>query len=230
MSTPLNILVVEDHDVLRLATVRWLSEQGHYVQGVASAEELGDCLARDQSDVYIIDLNLPGEDGLSLSRRLREASPLVGIVMTTARSKIQDRVDGYKSGADIYLPKPVEPEELLAAIESLGQRLRILQAASPASASLHVETCVLHGPSGTAQLTYSETALLASMVSSQDEFMPRSAVAASLGLVNGPNTEAVLNVRLSQLRKKIQQTGVDGPVIQSLRGRGYRLSSELVLS
>ena len=231
MSTPLNIVVVEDHDVLRSATVNWLTEQGHRVQGVVSAEELRELEMTDAEhpDVYVIDLNLPGEDGLSLSRRLREGRPLVGIVMTTARSQIQDRVDGYKSGADIYLPKPVEPAELLAAIESLGQRLRAASGAIQSRFALDVDKCLLMGSAGTAQLTYSETALLAAMVNSLEEFMPRSSVAAMLGLANGRNTETVLNVRLSQLRKKIHQTGIEGPVIQSLRGRGYRLVSDLVL-
>lgn len=232
MSTALNILVVEDHDVLRAATVSWLTEQGHRARGVVSAEELHDLdmAGGELPDVYVIDLNLPGEDGLSLSRRLREERPLVGIVMATARSEIQDRVEGYKSGADIYLPKPVEPPELLAAIESLGQRLRASSGLVQNSITLDVEKCVLVGPAGAAQLTYSETALLAAMVSSVQEFMPRSSVATILGLTNGTNIDPVLNVRLSQLRKKIHQAGVEGPVIQSLRGRGYRLVNDLVLT
>ena len=231
MSSPLNILVVEDHDVLRAATVSWLTEQGHQVHGVVSAEELNDYNQSHASpDVYVIDLNLPGEDGLCLARRLRLEQPLVGIVMTTARSKIEDRVIGYKSGADIYLAKPVEPDELLAAIESLGHRLRTSHVSAQNRLRLDVDKCVLIGPAGETQLTYAETTLLSAMVNTPDEFMARSEVAATLGLANRHNTEPLLNVRLSQLRKKIHQAGGDGPILQSLRGRGYRLSTDLLLT
>jgi len=164
---------------------------------------------------------------LSLARRLRRDYPLAGIVMTTARSKIEDRVEGYKNGADIYLPKPVEPEELLAAIEALGLRLGA-ESTHPLSAIvLEVERCVLHGPCGTSQLTYAETSLLKAMTRLQEELMPRVQIAAILGISNSVNFEALLNVRLSQLRKKFHLAGIDGQILHSVRGRGYRLNITL---
>jgi DNA-binding response OmpR family regulator len=118
---PLNVVVVEDHDVLREVTLDALRVQGYHVQGVDCAEALGDLPF--QPDLYIVDLNLPGEDGISLSRRLRAAQPEVGIIMTTARNSIAAKVEGYASGADIYLTKPCSLEELLAAVRSLARRL-----------------------------------------------------------------------------------------------------------
>lgn len=119
----MNILVVEDNDSLRQATVAMLIRHGHWTTGLVCAEDLDDLRLNPQPDLFIIDLNLPGEDGLSLSRRLRAAQPLVGIIMVTARSLLGDKLAGYESGADLYLAKPVDPAELLAAVESLGRRL-----------------------------------------------------------------------------------------------------------
>ena len=231
MPAPLNILVVEDHDVLRSATVSWLAEQGHCVNGVVSAEEANDLSQSGfMPDIYVIDLNLPGEDGLSLARRLRASNSVTGLIMTTARSQIEDRVKGYKSGADIYLAKPVDPEELSAAIDSLGQRLKLSSENDHDIAVLNVEQCTLTGPAGVAQLTYSETVLLSTLKNLREEFLPRGDVGSLMGIVAGRNVETLLNVRLSQLRKKIHLVGVEGPIVKSLRGRGYRLCAELRLS
>lgn len=105
MSTCLNILVIEDHDDLRELTVEVLNQQGHHAVGFPGAEELNDVFSG--FDLLIVDLNLPGEDGLSLARRFRLALPDAGIVMVTAREQAADKVRGYESGADIYLTKPV---------------------------------------------------------------------------------------------------------------------------
>ena len=118
----LKILLIEDNDELREATLAFLQNQGHYVRGVPMAEEINDVTGGFVPDVYVIDLNLPDEDGLSLTRRLRASHPNVGIVITTARAKIGDKVLGYESGADLYLTKPLEVPELCAAVAALGRR------------------------------------------------------------------------------------------------------------
>jgi DNA-binding response OmpR family regulator len=121
--TSLNIVLVEDHDLLRTVTESVLKEAGHQVLALTCAEEVDEALSFMNPDLYILDLNLPGEDGLTLSRRIRKSHPRVGIIMTTARTDISDRLDGYESGADIYLPKPTDPSELLAAAVALARRL-----------------------------------------------------------------------------------------------------------
>ena len=110
----LKILVVEDNDELRAATLAYLQKHGHYVRGVSMAEDIDDMTGGFFPDVYIIDLKLPGENGLSLTRRLRASHPDAGIIITTARTQFDDKLMGYESGADHYLPKPVHPKELLA--------------------------------------------------------------------------------------------------------------------
>jgi CheY-like chemotaxis protein len=123
MSSNLSIAVVEDHDFLRVSTVNLLRERGYRAEGYFCAEDLVEDNIIIQPDLYIIDLNLPGEDGLSLAKRIRAARSDVGIVMVTARGHIQDKVQGYASGADIYLPKPVDPDELLAVVDRFSHKV-----------------------------------------------------------------------------------------------------------
>ena len=123
MATHLNIVVVEDNDDLREAIVEVLSALGHRVLGLTCAEELGDEGAQAVIDLLVVDLNLPGEDGVSLTRRLRQIHPGLRILMMTARDTVRDKVSGYEAGADMYLTKPVSIEELTAAVQSLEQGL-----------------------------------------------------------------------------------------------------------
>lgn len=107
----LHILVVEDNDSLRDATVDFLNAQGHQATGVVCAEDVDDTPTRGVPDLYLIDVNLPGEDGFSLAERIRQSQPMAGIVVMTARGQLNDRLEGYASGADNYLIKPVEQSE-----------------------------------------------------------------------------------------------------------------------
>ena len=148
----LKILVVEDNDALREAMLEFLQQQGHYVRGVPMAEDIDDVTGGFIPDVYVIDLNLPDEDGLSLTRRLRAAQPNVCIVITTARVQIGDKVLGYESGADLYLTKPVDSRELMAGVSALGKRLRTL-GKNHSAFLLDLERMQLSGPSGKVELT-----------------------------------------------------------------------------
>ncbi len=119
----MNILVIEDHDPLREVTIFALTEMGHKVRGIGSAEALNAELEISVPHILILDLNLPGEDGLSLAGRLRRMHPTIGIVMVTARNELTDKISGYESGADIYLTKPTSLEELAAAVNALSRRI-----------------------------------------------------------------------------------------------------------
>jgi DNA-binding NarL/FixJ family response regulator len=119
----LEIVVVEDNAALLAVTLNALRLPGNSVRGVESAEEFLAGINLQSVDVAVIDLNLGGRDGIWLAQQLREACPRVGIVMATARVSLQDRLAGYEMGADIYLLKPVEPGELVAAVQALGRRL-----------------------------------------------------------------------------------------------------------
>ena len=144
MDSPLKMIVVEDHDGLREVTVSTLCALGHDACGVNCGKALDDALGVFRPDLLILDLNLPGEDGLGIARRMRTARPDIGIIMVTVREQIHDRIAGYGDGADIYLTKPTSIEELDAAIKALSRRLRagspgVLDAAVQAHASKATE-------------------------------------------------------------------------------------------
>jgi len=119
----MTILVIEDHDALREVTVSALQDMGHKVRGIASAEALNAELEICKPSILILDLNLPGEDGISLAGRLKRMIPELGIIMVTARKELADRVTGYENGADIYLTKPTSLKELAAAVNALSRRI-----------------------------------------------------------------------------------------------------------
>src|SRR6185295_3283277 len=129
------VLVVDDDQRLRELVVRYLSEQGFEVRAVSDAAGMDKQLARERYDLVVLDLMLPGEDGLAICRRLRgeKASNTIGpaIIMLTAKGDEVDRIVGLEMGADDYLPKPFNPRELVARINAV---LRRRQPAGPPGA------------------------------------------------------------------------------------------------
>lgn len=224
----MNILVVEDNDSLRKATVAMLLRSGYQTTGLVCAEDVDDMQLDPPPDLFIIDLNLPGEDGLSLAQRLRVAQPLVGIIMVTARSLLGDKLAGYEHGADIYLPKPVDPAELLAAIESLGRRLKA-QIKKPNDDDttlgfrLDQASRTLHGPNGSVALSVNEVAVLAGLCRAQANRLETWQIMGLVGEDPASYSKASLEVRMVRLRKKLMQTGGSTRCLPSLRGFGYQL-------
>lgn len=227
----LKILLVEDNDELREATLAFLQNRGHFVRGVSAAEELGDLSGAFVPDVYVIDLNLPEEDGLSLVRRLRSVHPAVGIVVTTARSEIGDKVHGYESGADIYLTKPVSPMELLAGVTALAKRVKghdfhdqVLK--------FHLGRLHLSGPRGNTELTNGEAILLTALIRAPGYTLERWQLAEVICDGNSGGAEpsaAMLEMRIARLRKKLVEVGAEQPTIKALRKQGYQLCNSVIL-
>lgn len=236
MASPLNIAVVEDHDALRALTVELLLARGYSAVGVASAEAL-DWRAARATDLFVIDLNLPGEDGLSLSSRIRSACPQAGIVMVTARTGRAARVAGYAHGADVYLPKPVAPEELLAVIAALGRRLQpspvgAVHAARTGPAAITLDTLQLALVSARARvaLTPHEAALVEALMRAPRRQLGLSRIAEVLGLSPHDMSKASLEVRVVRLRRKLTDAGGEPPAIKAVRGYGYQLCASLTLA
>jgi DNA-binding response OmpR family regulator len=229
MPNALNIMVVEDHDALRCVTVEALARRGHKVRGVDCAEALPDEPGLFPIDLFVIDLNLPGEDGLSLARRLRAAQPDIGIIMVTARNQMNDRLAGYDGGADIYLTKPTSSEELIAAIRALTRRI---QPERPAGASftLNLAGLSLQGPKARVSLSSHESAILAAFVRAKDHQLETwQLIELTEKLINEASKKA-LEVQIVRLRKKLQLAGADELTIKAIRGQGYRLCIRLALS
>ena len=235
MATGLNILVVEDHDDLRDMTVEVLNLQGHHAIGVPSAEALLNTFGTARQDDFaapdlmIVDLNLPGEDGLSLAQRVKVAQPHIGIIMVTARNQAADKVMGYESGADIYLPKPVAPDELVAAVNALARRLAGARAtpAAPNTAAarlqLNTRRLCLHGPLGKIDLSDAEAALLVALRQAPGQRLGFWQLLELLGLGLDENGKANLEIRIVRLRKKMVTVGAEKTCIRAIRLQGYQL-------
>ena len=223
-SGALQILVVEDNDGLREATVDFLNSHGHSACGVVSAEDVDDTPQDALPDVYLIVVNLPGEDGFSLAERIRASQPLVGLVLITARSRLADRVEGYSSGADAYLVKPVEQDEMLACINSLGRRLKTSRAKDMPGLVFNSQSLSLSGPAGKVALTHGEGQLLVAFARAAGNRLERWQVMQLVDVKDRGLVAANLEMRISALRKKLAASGAPGDAIRTLRGVGYALS------
>jgi len=224
----LNVVLVEDHDVLRQMVTQALQEAGHCVTGLSCAEELEDVAGGQSVDVFLVDLNLPGEDGLSLTERIREAYPLAGLIITTARSGLDDKLEGYARGADLYLTKPIEVPELCAAVAALGRRReRIHTLIQQQQAELFTlqERHMRIGKPGQSPvvLTAAETAILAAFSRAPGQRVAYWQLAETLGLDPGTYPKASLEVRIVRLRKKLVDAGAPSSCISSVRNHGYQL-------
>ena len=226
MDTKLNILVVEDHDDLRDATVAALINLGYHASGVDCAEAMDEALARLSADILLLDLNLPGEDGLSIARRLRAAQQGIGIIMVTARNRTQDVMTGYGSGADIYVTKPVSPGELNAAITALARRVK---PAAPDARQLRLDIKGLRltGPHVAVDLSSNECHLLAALAQARDQRLETWQLLELLAKKADEAEKRALTVQIVRLRKKIEQAGAPEPTIKSIRGSGYQLCISL---
>lgn len=225
----LKILILEDNDDLREGWMAYFQDQGHYVRGAVLAEDLLDESGDLSPDVYVIDLNLPDADGLDVVKRLRSVHPNVGIVITTARTQIGDKVQGYECGADIYFTKPVAPQELMAGIHALAKR-RSSNIPEQDQLRLHLAQHELRGPMGSVDLTPTETTLLAALVRATGQPLARWQMAELLGAGNDLATDAMLEMRVARLRKKLVAAGASAPAIRAVHKRGYVMCCGVVLN
>jgi len=228
MHTVLNIVVVEDHDALREVTVEALRSMGHNAVGVDCAEALADEIGAFPIDLMVIDLNLPGEDGISLTRRLRAAQPEIGIIMVTARNRINEKLSGYESGADIYLTKPTSLEELGAAVRALARRIKGHQQAQPAF-MLNLAALFLQGPDNGVSLSAHETAMLTVLARAPGHRLESWQLIELSGKGEADFSKHALEVQIVRLRKKLMQAGAVDQPIKAVRGLGYQLCIKITV-
>lgn len=225
------IFIVEDNDSLRTALCQVLEREGHLCMGLSCAEDVDDAVLQQSPNLFLIDLNLPGEDGLSLTRRLRRCQPDVGIVVLTARTEIADRMRGYEEGADLYLPKPIHPGELSAIVASMAKRLKS-QGPEDAASALQVNCArmLLGGPREHAViLTHSELKLLEALARAPDQTLQSWQVATHLGQSESLPSKASVEVRLSRIRKKLIDVGAPSHALKAIKGYGYKLTVPIML-
>jgi DNA-binding response OmpR family regulator len=229
MDALLSICIVEDNDDLRDSLVEVLEELGHTVVAFSCAEALSDSWANDGIELLIADLNLPGEDGLTMVSRLKRAQPTLRVIMMSTRTAIGDRVRGYDIGADIYLPKPVDKRELLAAVRSLARQLRSdaqSSAGDGEGAPLQVDTRTLQlrGPKGETPLVAVEVALLSALARAPGQRLEYWQLLEIIGLdLDNEASRSTLAVKMTRIRGRFSQLGWQGESLKSRRGFGYQL-------
>ena len=227
----LKIIVVDDDARLRDLLNRYLTEQGYAVRAVHDAAEMNRQLGRERYDLMILDLMLPGEDGLSICRRLRGAGETMPIIMLTAKGDDVDRIVGLEVGADDYLPKPFNPRELVARIQAV---LRRRPPAGPPGAptaevqvvefgafrfNLAARSLTKNGQD--VSLTTGEYALLKVLVQHPRSPLSRDKL---MELARGREFGAFdrsIDVQISRLRKLIEPDPAKPAFIQTVWGFGY---------
>jgi two-component system phosphate regulon response regulator OmpR len=229
--TKTKILVVDDDLRLRDLLNRYLTEQGFSVRAVADAGDMNRQLARERYDLMVLDLMLPGEDGLSICRRLRGGNETMPIIMLTAKGDDVDRIVGLEVGADDYLAKPFNPRELVARIQAVLRRRPAAQ--PPGAPSAETQTVVFGAFSfnlGTrslskngedVSLTTGEFALLKVMVQHPRTPLSRDKL---MELARGREFGAFdrsIDVQVSRLRKLIEPDPAKPAFIQTVWGFGY---------
>jgi DNA-binding response OmpR family regulator len=227
-ASPLVVALVEDDRLLREEIVIHLEANGFVVHAVNSAAALDDVMAREAIDLYVLDLNLPGENGLSLSRRLRQSLPTTGIVIMTARVALQDRISGYQDGgADIYLTKPTAPDELVLILMSLGRRIKKDLKTDEWSLRLRDRTLWGPHPGQKLRLTHREKTLLLALIQAKGRTLS-SAVLCDLYADDDSDqlmSKHALEELVARLRKKFKEVQTEGEeaAIKSVWGQGYEL-------
>jgi DNA-binding response OmpR family regulator len=226
----MNVLVVEDEERISSFIERGLRAEGYRIQVARTGPE-GLALAREASNsnvatVMLLDVMLPGMNGLEVCQTLRAAKIQIPILMLTALGSLEDRVTGLRMGADDYLIKPFEFEELLARIEALARRGR--EQAPPRTRmvidDLELDLGMMRATRGGVpiELTAKELALLELFLSAPGRLFSRERILASVWGSNEDPLTNVVDVYVGRLRAKIDN-GREHPLIHTVRGLGYRL-------
>ena len=224
-----SVILVEDNISLREALEHHLVDAGFLIRGVEDGQELNQELAISRPDVIVLDLNLPDEDGISISKRVRLAYPTIGIVMLTARVRSIDRLEGYDSGADVYLTKPVNPSELTTVLQNLCRR--ISPQVDNQSWSLHLASLQLVSPAKEViKLTVSEAKLVQELALS-GELLSMSRLIEVFGDIDLPEPTNKLRIEqvVSRVRRKMDVLLGGQPSIKAVTRLGYKLFVPVVI-
>ena len=212
------IMVVDDDVRLRDLLNKYLTEQGYTVRTVAGSADMDRYLARERYDLLILDLMMPGEDGLAICRRLRGASDNIPIIMLTAKGDEVDRIVGLEVGADDYLPKPFNPRELVARIQAV---LRRRPAVAPPGAPTTDTEIAAFGEFSLNLVTSGEFALLKVLVQHPRTPLSRDKL---MEMARGREAGAFdrsIDVQVSRVRKLIEADPAKPAFIQTVWGFGY---------
>ncbi len=224
------ILVVDDDLRLRGLLERYLKEQGYIVRTVGDSEQMDSALSRENYHLIVLDLMLPGEDGLSICRRLRSGENPIPIIMLTAKGDEVDRIIGLELGADDYLAKPFNPRELLARVKAVLRRQSKDVPGAPSSEQKEISfgdfqfnlaTRELINGDKVINLTSGEFAVLNALVNHPRQPLSRDKL---MNLARGRDYNALersIDVQVSRLRRLIEDDPAKPRYIQTIWGVGY---------
>jgi DNA-binding response OmpR family regulator len=222
------IVVVEDEAAQRRLLVDYLTRQSFRVSGVDGGAALRRLVEREMPALVLLDIGLPGEDGFTLARWLREKSGRIGIIMVTVASEMVDRVVGLETGADDYIAKPFEPRELLARVRSVLRRATGTSATTGLRVRmgrrvLDLERRALVNPAdgSSEMLTASEFDLLKVFAENPNRALQRDWLLAVIAHREMETFDRAIDLRVTRLRRKIEADPAHPDVIRTVRGVGY---------
>lgn len=227
-----HLLIVDDDERIRSLLQKFLMRNGFLVTPARSAEHARRVLAGLDFDLIVLDVMMPGEDGLSLCRSLREthATP---ILLLTAKGETENRIEGLEAGADDYLAKPFEPKELLLRINAILRRVPDVDEdeATPKILSLgpiryDMERGELWQGADLVRLTGTEMQLMKIFSAQLGEPISRAKLVEDLGRDRGQAQERAVDVQITRLRRKIESDPKQPRYLQTVRGAGYMLASD----
>jgi DNA-binding response OmpR family regulator len=230
MTDTAHILVVDDQKEICEVVQEYLSGEGYKVSVAHDGQGMRRVMQQAHVDLVILDLMLPGEDGLTLARSLRDESG-VGIIILTGRGETVDRIIGLEMGADDYLPKPFHLRELLARVKSVLRRVQSRGTAKPAQTrskakfagwNLDLLTRELMSPKGSeVRLTTGEFDLLAAFVNHPNQVLSRDRLLDLARNREAGPFDRTIDVQVGRLRRKLEEDPERPTMIKTVRGTGY---------
>jgi DNA-binding response OmpR family regulator len=232
-----HILIVDDHQDICDLVDEYLRGEGYRVSSASNGTEMRRTLQANKIDLILLDLMLPGEDGLALAREVRVQSN-VGIIILTGRGETLDRIIGLEMGADDYLPKPFHLRELLARVKSVLRRASardIVMTEKPSLAAfngwrLDLSARVLTAPNGDdVRLTTGEFDLLAAFVAHPNQVLSRDRLLDLARNREAGPFDRTIDVQVGRLRRKLDDDPTDPTLIKTVRGTGYIFTAPVEL-
>jgi two-component system, OmpR family, phosphate regulon response regulator OmpR len=227
-----HLLVVDDDERIRTLLQKFLVRHGFLVTAARDAAHARRLLAGLEFDLVVLDVMMPGEDGLTLTRSLRETMQ-TPILLLTAKGETDNRIEGLEAGADDYLPKPFEPKELLLRINAILRRMPDTRAedAAPKVLSLgpiryDLERGEMWQGDDLVRLTATEVQLMRIFSAQPGAPLSRARLVEELGRDRGQAQERAVDVQITRLRRKIEDDPKQPRYLQTVRGEGYMLAPD----
>lgn len=225
-----HLLVVDDDERIRSLLQQFLVQDGYLISTAENAEQARILLSGIEFDLIILDVMMPGQDGVSFTGELRNLGNNTPILLLTARGETEDRIKGLEVGADDYLPKPFEPKELLLRINAILRRMPDLKEDKMMPKTLdfgnlryNVARNELWDGENQVRLTTTESQLMKIFTSALGEPISRADLVMSLGKDVSLAQDRAIDVQITRLRRKIEVNPSQPRYLQTVRGAGYML-------